>query len=179
MKFYLVVAIFCKVVEILSQDTKRNSLQKAFVDIAEFLATRNYLVAVVEGPAFSKASQLISLAITAGIPQAVTKLENEKELFWLDSSAIVLMTSVNSLKKFNDRTFLPASFSMQQQLFVYCRGGTFDEISRIETLRNITPIVQFEYFVIEEKKSIRLLTFLWYTPKKCDVAQLVEVNRFD
>lgn len=45
--------------------------------------------------------------------------------------------------------------------------------------RTVKPIIQYEYFVLEEEKSIKLLTFIWYAPQKCNMAQLVAVNSFN
>jgi hypothetical protein len=43
------------------------------------------------------------------------------------------------------------------------------------------PIIQHEYFLIEEKNFVQLLTFEWFKPEKCSnaSAELTEVNRFD
>lgn len=94
MKLYFVVAVLCKVVETFSQNSKSNSLQKAFVDLAGALASRNHLVAVVEGPATNEASEFDFFATAAGIPHVVTKLKNERKLHSLNSSAIISMESV-------------------------------------------------------------------------------------
>lgn len=49
----------------------------------------------------------------------------------------------------------------------------------VSTERVRSRIIEHEYFVVEEEETIRLLTFTWYTPEKCNEAQLVEVNSFD
>lgn len=42
-----------------------------------------------------------------------------------------------------------------------------------------SSIIQYEYFIVEEEKSITILPFVWYIPEKCNVSQLVEVNTYD
>lgn len=96
-------------------------------------------------------------------------------MFRLESSAIVLLNSVSTLSTFNNRTILPASYSMKQQLFIYLPDGTFNKVAMMFLH---LPIFNYEYFVIEEDKWIRLLTFVWFTKTWCG-PHLKEVNRFD
>lgn len=42
----------------------------------------------------------------------------------------------------------------------------------------MNSILHFLYFIVEDDKSVRLLTFVWYTAEKCKKAQLIEVNSF-
>lgn len=39
-------------------------------------------------------------------------------------------------------------------------------------------MIQHEYFLIQDEQSLRLLTFVRYTLEKCDIHELIEVNRF-
>lgn len=43
----------------------------------------------------------------------------------------------------------------------------------------MNEILQYQYFVVNKKDAIVLLTFVWYTELKCSDPQLIEVNRFD
>jgi hypothetical protein len=40
-------------------------------------------------------------------------------------------------------------------------------------------IIAPQYYFVEDKKSILLMTFIWFTPTTCHVPKLVEVNQFD
>lgn len=167
---------FCKFVTS-TEDFKSNKLQKAFVKISETLSNQNRLVSLVLGT--TDVSNSVLSSSLAGIPHNVLRIDIKHGNFSLTGSAVVLLDSIESLAKFNELKILPATFPMAYQLFIYCRNGSHDEIARINTSKRQTPIIQYEYFVIEEEKSIRLLTFVWYSLRKCNTSQLIEVNRFD
>lgn len=42
-----------------------------------------------------------------------------------------------------------------------------------------TEISRFLYFLVSEKIFLRLLTFVWFTSKKCNEMQLIEINRLN
>lgn len=179
MKFILVLIefmIICKV-RALTREFGSDGLFKAFANISEVLAKQNHLITVVVDSASSDALDFVFFKATAGFPHVVSMFRKER-WFRLKSSAIVLLASIKTLDMFNNSTILPSTFSMRQQLIIYSSDGTFDELARMGQ-RKLSPINQYEYFVIEKEKSIRLLTFNWYLIKKCNVTQLVEVNKFD
>lgn len=97
----------------------------------------------------------------------------------MDASAIVLLHSLTSLVAFNNQTRIPTSFSKSHQIFVYCQNWSHDDLPIISVSTETASIIQNEYFVVKEETSVRLLTFVWYTPNICGQPQLVEVNRFD
>lgn len=110
---------------------QKSSLAKAFSSVSEFLVDRNHLVSLVTfGDVKIGEAEATVYAATAGIPHIVTRW-NKMEKFLLNSSAIVLLNSVGWLKVFNSHTDVPMTFSMSQQLFIYCKEATFDEISLI------------------------------------------------
>jgi hypothetical protein len=45
-------------------------------------------------------------------------------------------------------------------------------------MADMNSIVNYQYFIVEEAKSIKLLTFVWYTRQACHKPELIEVNRF-
>lgn len=94
----------------------------------------------------------------------------------------MLLDSVDSLEDFNNRTILPQTFSMGQQIIVNIENGIFDEIMQLNTRRSNSTqyaITQYEYFLIEEKDSVKLLTFTAFLPEECRQEKLVEVNSFN
>lgn len=160
----LVIFVFAKS---FPRDFKYNALKKAYVNISLSLPKQNYLLSLVIGSNSSEKINSAIIASTTTTPHVVAKFDSKMEKFSLNSSAIVSLDSIESLEKFNQRTILPVTFSMKQQLIIYCRDGTYDQIDKIKTSRIHRPIVQYEYFVIEEEKSIRLLTFVWFTQPFC------------
>lgn len=90
-----------------------------------------------------------------------------------------MLASEAALVDFNNLTVLPVTFSMSQQIFVYCETGSFSSIAKIRIPKKEIGIMLSEYFIVEEEKSIKLFTFTLFTPKKCFAAQFVEVNSFD
>lgn len=66
-------------------------------------------------------------------------------------------------------------FPKQFQFFVILKNVTRSEISSLED----SEILHFQYFLLDDKFSIKLLTFVWYTPEKCATPQLKEVNKFN
>lgn len=166
----------CCVIKICSRSFKRHAVREAFIDISKTLAQRNHQVTVVVD---NSQNGLALIAPVAEIPQIVERLQSLWRSLFLESSAIVSLRSVASLEVFNSQTDLPLTFPMSQQLFIYCENVAYDNVATIRAAKEVIPIIQYEYFLVEEKNVIRLLAFVWYTPGKCNVAQLVEVNRFD
>lgn len=126
-------------------------------------------------------------------PFKVTKLSEKsvQNRFSIDDSAILSFGSVNSLRRFNKNVDLTNEFPKKLRFFVHCSNATFQDISDLETTESSTEIqtkassmavgeiLQFQYFLIEDEDSLKLFTFVWYTPEQCRVPQLIEVNRFD
>lgn len=164
--------VLCKV-ESISIDLK--SMQTAFINISEALKQQNHVEIVVDS-VFGKKTDFAPFASFAGIPHIVAKFDSKMREFQINSSAIVSLNSIESLESFNSRTSLHVTLSMSQQLIIHCQDATFEKIAMIKAK---IPIIHFEYFMIEEGKSIRLLTFVFHLPKTCFMPLLVEVNRFD
>lgn len=61
------------------------------------------------------------------------------------------------------------------KFIVHCKSAKIEEISRLPD----TEILKFQYFLIEDKSSIKVSTFTWYTPGKCNTMQSIEINSFD
>ena len=111
----------------------------------------------------------------------------------LDESAVLSFTSVESLKSFNKIVYLTNDQPKTLIFYVFCVNSTVKEISLLKQ-PNITSsnkkkfmlnsrsdsveILQYQYFIVEEENFIRLLTFVYYAPGKCE-QQLVEINKFN
>lgn len=174
MNFHLTLVFFVgfyKVEEILC-NPKRNALKKAFSDITDSLMQKNRFVSVIMSDFSDNNIKSAITAATAGIPHVnfEKRFVNEMSPYELNSSAIVSLDSVASMKVFNNRTNLFDFFSMPQQLIIFCQDGTFKKIETIPAFSYGRKIIHHEYFLIEEENSLRLLTFLWFTPKKCKQA---------
>lgn len=152
--------------------------------ISNSLAERNHLVRIIEIKNAVDALKLAAFVSVISVPHLVVKYPEKKTLnlpfykFDLNSSAIVFLDSAKTLFLFNQRTILRRTFENLNQIIVYCQKCAYEDLatllSRIEN-----PILSYEYFLIEEEKAIRLLTFVSFEPGKCFREELVEVNRFD
>lgn len=174
--WFMIFVTFCKV-QTFSSDFK--NLKNAFIDIAEALSKQDRMVTIVFNTRLSDFTDAVKFGQKTGIPRSIVKPYKAKNIL-LNSSAIVSLESVESVDAFNARTILSTTFSMRQQLFVHCRNGTFDKLTRLRNLSMTgTAILLYEYFIVEEEKTIRLLTFIWTVAMKCGIPFLAEVNRYE
>jgi hypothetical protein len=44
---------------------------------------------------------------------------------------------------------------------------------------DVSEIVHFQYFLVDERNFLKLFTFIWFSPSACGKQQIVEVNRFN
>lgn len=105
------------------------------------------------------------------------KTKNQKMLE-INSSAIVALESIESIKTFNSRAVLTSDFYKPFQFIMYCPSVTVDEISKLDDNKITIDKLQFEFFVIQEGTRFSLMTFVWYTAEKCGEPQLIKVNSF-
>lgn len=162
MKLFLRVMIFVTFynLETFSRDFK--NLKNAFLNILETLSKQDRMLTIVIGSINSDFTDAVTFRSTASIPRVIVKSNGKSKQFTLNSSTIVSLESAESVDIFNSRTNLSVTFCLRQQLFIYCRDGTFDKFARLQRLSHTnTPILQYEYFIVEEEKSIRLLTYTW------------------
>lgn len=120
---FIAFVIFGEVENFL-QTLKRDSLQKAFVNISKALGQKNRLVTVVVDNSSRNKTSMASFTSLAEIPHIVASFDPECKNFSLKSSAIVSLNTMASFEAFNKRTRLPSTFSMQQQLFIHIENGT-------------------------------------------------------
>lgn len=170
MKFniFLVAFVVLGPVQGFSRKTKtKNDWQKALFDVVQSLARENWMVTTFQDKVSNE-----TLKLSATIPHIVSKFPNIFPRYEMKSSAIVSIKSIAALIDFRSRLSLHLNFPMTNQVIFHIRNGTFDELKMIKT-------AETDYFVIEEEFSIRLLTFVQFTPEKCNAHQLIEVNSFD
>lgn len=100
---------------------------------------------------------------------------NEESLIELSESAVLIFNSVNDLEDFNEKVKLTNVLPAALRYFVYIKSGSLVNLSKLSD----TQILQYQYFLINVEGSIKMMTFVWYTPNKCNSVQLIEVNNFD
>lgn len=107
-------------------------------------------------------------------------------------SAIIILDSVNTLRVFNEKVLFMNKSPRIFKFLIYCQHATFEDISILieNESTSITHerdykevkvghILQYQYFLVDDVECVRLLTFIWFSPNKCNRKQLIEVNRFD
>lgn len=150
---------------------------EAFKKVTQALAeSSNYLSFVTVGN--RNDSRILDHFSESGVPFSVRHFGYSDEIFEINTSAIISVDSFNDLVDFNERVVLTNSSSKPFQFFVHCDGATIDEISKLEENDKTKAIFHFEYFLIDQDDSIRLMTFVWNTATTCNQTQLVDVNRF-
>jgi hypothetical protein len=93
----------------------------------------------------------------------------------LDTSAIFILKSVNSLVKINQNVVFTNDFHKTLQYFVYCLNATLFELYNLPR----SKILILQYFLIDEEKSFKLLTMEYFSPEKCYQLNFFEVNSFN
>lgn len=114
MKFFLIFVTCGVLNEVESLSRNNNPLQKAFMNISASLENWNYLVSIVAEKDSNDEINLDSFHQYFNFPHGVMTFKNESEKLRLNSSAIVFLESVASLKNFNNRVILHKTFSNKQ-----------------------------------------------------------------
>jgi hypothetical protein len=116
--------------------------------------------------------------------------------FDVKESTILIIDSTKALNEFNKRAQKIDSEKQSIQLYVYCHNVKSDELMTfvkkkhdekifkrkkkiVNPFNDLNDIVHHEYFILNENESIKLVTFVWYTPQACSTPQMIEINRFD
>lgn len=114
-------------------------------------------------------------------------------IYELGESGILLFDSLETLKDFNYRAQLNDMTPSSLKFLIFCFRMTVDELKTLSEANtkarnahkkqmgfydDMNDILQHQYFVIEEKIVIIIMTFVWNTRKICHVPKLIEVNRF-
>lgn len=201
MKFLFVLNLLLKVV---SGNANEGLLSIAFVNItrALFQLETRMLVQNYGVKAETLSSMVLKSLNENAMPYQLNNLKMNNRAIFLNSSALLTFDSAVNLKKFNHQLVLNNEFYKPLQLFVFCPGARLSDIlplafhshrkaesevqgnfnkesgmAQIET--QLMNIIQYEYFLIEEKEFFRLATFVWLSPAKCGEWQLIGFNKFD
>lgn len=118
-------------VTVLSHRAKSIALQEALAGIVQSLMNRSHMLTIIKSENASMIAEIAIASATAGVPHVVEKIVRLRKKIILNSSAIVAVESVGSLVRINQITFYEPSFSMSQQVIVYCENGTFDDMSKL------------------------------------------------
>lgn len=140
--WFLVLCVVFWKLQAFSRNFDNSALRKAFVNISAAILKGDRLVTLVMGGTSNDEIVFGQFETNHGFPHFVARLKNNCSTFRLKSSAIVSLESVESLEVFNNCTTVPATFSMRQQIFIYFRDGSFDEIAQMKSVsRTKTPII--------------------------------------
>jgi hypothetical protein len=205
MKFFGSVLLFLKLFDEVFGDCKKLSpLACAFVDIKKSLEEKNRQISIQN---FGENRNILE-SVLAGDSQLIIrhqKLEkfrsikkrpknqakNQRKRYQIVESGILLFENLTSLGEFNYNTNFTNEGPKEWQFFVHIDKAKASGIKAAirETkvfkkhatynIEDRSEIINFQYFLIEEKRNFVLYTFVWYTQETCGRQQLVEVNRLD
>lgn len=120
---FCVIFVVSLKVEVFSEGFKNTALEKALLSIAKYLSQRNNFISIFASGSSEKSNSSKNLnffKFTEEIPHLISSFNFYANELTLNSSAILCLDSVESLKRFNKITILPDTFSTSQQIFVYC-----------------------------------------------------------
>jgi hypothetical protein len=177
--FFIVFSTTAKCSVVLSNKTKTcDRLACAFDEIINSIAERRREISIVN---FGNDSKIVN-SIVPKESNLTFKVLNRKakkmEINYMNDSGILIFDSVQNLKDFNELVLFTNRGPQAYEFFIYCQNAKFKDIeSLVEGKAH--KLLHLQYFLIDEKKSLKLLTFIWYSPETCDKKQLIEVNSFD
>lgn len=171
-----VVFVLIKIIASLSTRRVESSMFEAIVQLSNSFSHMTIVAATSDTAILERALQSLYKLSDRKLVRVVTyhpRLNSER--LELSDSAILLFDNIQSVKTFNKKALLVNKFPKQFQFFVILKNVTHSEISSLED----SEILHFQYFLLEDTFSIKLLTYVWYTPEKCATPQLKEVNKFN
>jgi hypothetical protein len=193
---------YCTVVPFCESRNCTRHLADAFKDIAKSIPNQGWEISVVNFGAdvaiidslIPKNSHDTNLALKV---TKVKKILGNEEILKLDKSAITIFDSVKTLSKYNNKVEFTNEGPKEFQFFVHIPKATITEITAaineihiykkvniqngVDSIKDRTEIIHFQYFLVDEIKFIKLHTFEWFKDNKnCGKRhQLTEVNRFN
>lgn len=109
-------------------------------------------------------------------PHRIVNIRQSEQIkFPIDESSVLMFTSFNLLRKFNDQYKFVNTYPKSFRFIVYCDKLSTNDLATLSD----SIMIQYQYFIVNEDDNIKLFTFVWYTAKNCGSPQLIEVNRFD
>jgi hypothetical protein len=103
---------------------------------------------------------------------------------------------VQKLNEFNSKTIFNNNGPKSFLFYVYIENASIKEIAKVAKEKfahhplqenmfgsfyhdNMTEIIHFQYFFVDEGKKFKLYTFIWYSQNNCGKQQLNEINSYD
>lgn len=185
-QFFLLLCILSFLVDSFKLHKNIQVLSIAFKEVIKHLHDTNKEISVINVDAMTETKAWVVKCFNdENVP---IKLINGLELVELNisrkfrikvykvyESTVLLFDSVQTLKNFNSKAFLMNEFPKHLQFFVHCSKATVDEIMTVAS--QSSEILPFQYFLVENENSLKILSFEVYATKKCDTT-LTEVNKF-
>jgi hypothetical protein len=193
MKLFGLVLLFLKLFDEIFGDKNISPLANAFVDIKKNLEEKNRQISIQNFGDNRKIleSVLAGKSENSQLTFRHQKLKKNQKNYKIDESGILIFDNLTSLSEFNFKTFFTNEGPKEWQFFVYIdkakASGIKSAISETKFFKSVdsynledrSEIINFQYFLIEEKDCFVLYTFVWYTQEKCNRQQLIKVNRFN
>lgn len=195
-KFIKIVLIFCVTFTSSLAKSFNSALSIAVKNVTKPLITANRVISVSN---FGSDFDLIDSVFLKSFGQenfpyniSHSKIIRNNNYF-MYGPGLLIFDSVDTLKAFNIVINVRNSLPKSMHFVVYCKKATFRDIESakivfsikrkyqqfVTDLVDMTNIMQFQYFIVNDGDFIKLLTFVFYMPGYCGEAKLVEVNRFD
>lgn len=180
------------------KDERLQNLNSAFESIIKSLATTEHEVVGVVN--FNVDQEFIYEVIFKNLKnsavQFVIDAVDDLKSYAISKTSILMINSMRDLSRVkldqNNRLLAPQS---PRHFYVLCSKFEISFLTElanrdIESRRSrqnntnfdckeMSDILQFYYFFVEEVDFIKLVTFVWYTSEKCSEPQLTEVNKFE
>jgi hypothetical protein len=112
--------------------------------------------------------------------------------FKINESGIMMFESIQALAHFNAHSIFTNKGPKLFRFYIYCPKLTSTQIMRhLNDSENLhftqsggfvrakNDIVHFQYYLVDERKVIKLYTLVWFSPRMCHQQKLLEVNRFN
>lgn len=117
-----------------------------------------------------------------------------KEIIWreINESAIFLAESQDFMGR-SYSNHLKRDHYKPLRFFVYIRGATINTMRNLiyrylkvrqereekyGKVKHMSDIINYQYFIIDDKTSVKLYTFVWYSESLCDFPKFVQINHF-
>jgi hypothetical protein len=182
---------------IIGENEKSSSIMNcAFKNITKSIVNKQREISIVN---FGSDMEIIN-SIVQKDSNLSYKIKNMKKVVGnerheTNESAIMLFDNLKSLSEFNRKSKFINKGPKSFQFIIHIPGATINEISasiselkltnfkRINEITfpfmDVSEIVHFQYFIVDERHFLKLFTFIWFSPSKCGEQQIVEVNQFN
>jgi hypothetical protein len=177
--FFLVFHVFN--VFCITHKTNERAFSIAFEEIINRFSKHNNEVTVIN---FSENKFLFDKVLLENfkrrnVPQKIINIDKDiPKTVDAGNFAILLLDSVESLTQFNKKVKMADANAKSMKMFVYFRKATVGELLKSFKGISIRDNTINQYFMMDDGKSIKLMTVEWFRKKSCGWT-LVEINRFE